>query len=196
MGICLAFLLVKNIYPYFASDYSLMTEKQEKILSSALRLFAERGYAATSTAKVAKAAGVSEGLIFRHFKNKEGLLAALLEQGSARIEKLSEQISAEENPRDRLRMVIDMPFTMEESEYPFWKLLYALKWQTDAYDSSGSDQFKEILIKAFADLHYKNPAAEAELVLITIEGLATAVLLRKPQELSAVQELLKQRYQL
>ena len=56
------------------SDYSLiiMTEKQEKIVQSALQLFAQEGYHATSTSKVAKHAGVSEGLIFRHFRNKDG----------------------------------------------------------------------------------------------------------------------------
>ena len=42
-----------------------MTEKQEQILKTALQLFAEKGYDGTSTAKVAKAAGVSEGLIFQ-----------------------------------------------------------------------------------------------------------------------------------
>jgi len=47
--------------------HSLMTEKQEKIIKSALELFALEGYAATSTRKAAERAGVSEGLIFRHF---------------------------------------------------------------------------------------------------------------------------------
>ena len=44
-----------------------MTEKQENILKAALQLFAKEGFYATSTSKVAKLAGVSEGLIFRHF---------------------------------------------------------------------------------------------------------------------------------
>ncbi len=61
-----------------------MTEKQEKILQSALELFAKEGFHATSTNKVAKHAGVSEGLIFRHFGNKEGLLQAILAEGRAR----------------------------------------------------------------------------------------------------------------
>jgi AcrR family transcriptional regulator len=51
-----------------------MTEKKELILQTALRLFSEQGYEATPTNRIAKEAGVSEGLIFRHFENKEGLL--------------------------------------------------------------------------------------------------------------------------
>ena len=45
-------------------------KKKEQILNAALELFANDGFTATSTSKVAKRAGVSEGLIFRHFGNK------------------------------------------------------------------------------------------------------------------------------
>ena len=41
-----------------------MTDKKEKILNAALELFANDGYNVTSTSKIAKTAGVSEGLIF------------------------------------------------------------------------------------------------------------------------------------
>lgn len=51
-----------------------MTMRKNMILESATRLFAERGYDATPVAEIARAAGVSEGAIFRHFKTKEDLL--------------------------------------------------------------------------------------------------------------------------
>ncbi|MDP4107839.1 MAG: helix-turn-helix domain-containing protein, partial [Bacillota bacterium] len=44
-----------------------MTEKQQKIVETAIQMFADKGYASTSTAEIAKAAGVAEGTIFRHF---------------------------------------------------------------------------------------------------------------------------------
>ena len=47
-----------------------MTDKQKHILESALTLFSENGYSAVSTSLIAKHANVSEGLIFRHFKDK------------------------------------------------------------------------------------------------------------------------------
>ncbi|MCH9685683.1 MAG: TetR/AcrR family transcriptional regulator; helix-turn-helix transcriptional regulator [Deltaproteobacteria bacterium] len=46
-------------------------------MTAALELFCEHGYAATSTAKIAKAAGVAEGLIFHQFGTKDGLLLAV-----------------------------------------------------------------------------------------------------------------------
>jgi AcrR family transcriptional regulator len=49
---------------------------RERILATAERLFAERGFDRTSTARIAEAAGVPHGLIFYHFKTKMDLLLA------------------------------------------------------------------------------------------------------------------------
>jgi AcrR family transcriptional regulator len=54
-------------------------ERREQILKTALRLFAERGFDATSTRQIAREAGIAEGLIFHYFPTKASLLAALLE---------------------------------------------------------------------------------------------------------------------
>lgn len=53
-----------------------MTEKQRRILEAAIRLFASKGYHATSTSEIAKEAGVAEGTIFRHYKTKKDILIA------------------------------------------------------------------------------------------------------------------------
>ncbi|REE70670.1 TetR family transcriptional regulator [Paenibacillus taihuensis] len=55
-----------------------MTEKQAKILASAIEVFAEKGYAASSTSEIAQRAGVAEGTIFRHYKTKKELLLSIV----------------------------------------------------------------------------------------------------------------------
>ena len=55
-----------------------LSEKQIKILEAAIEMFAEKGYAATSTSEIAKKAGVAEGTIFRHYKTKKDLLLAIV----------------------------------------------------------------------------------------------------------------------
>lgn len=55
-----------------------LTEKQKGILAAATELFAEKGYAATSTSEIAKKAGVAEGTIFRHYKSKKDLLLTIV----------------------------------------------------------------------------------------------------------------------
>lgn len=52
-------------------------QKRARVLDAARRLFTERGYVATTTADVARRAGVSQGIVFHHFGSKEGLLAAV-----------------------------------------------------------------------------------------------------------------------
>ncbi len=46
------------------------------ILNAAMRLFNARGYAATTTASIAREAGVTEKTMYRHFQNKEVLFEA------------------------------------------------------------------------------------------------------------------------
>jgi len=51
--------------------------KRERLLEAARSLFAERGYAATTTAQLAREAGVAEGTVFHHFASKRALLEAV-----------------------------------------------------------------------------------------------------------------------
>ncbi|MFP5213352.1 MAG: TetR family transcriptional regulator [Acidobacteriota bacterium] len=51
--------------------------RKQSILEAAAKLFAEKGFDATATAEVARAAGVAEGTIFRHFKTKEEILVQI-----------------------------------------------------------------------------------------------------------------------
>ena len=53
------------------------TDKKKAILTAALTLFTEQGYHATSTALIAKTAGVATGTLFHHFASKDALLAEL-----------------------------------------------------------------------------------------------------------------------
>ncbi|MCL6443464.1 MAG: TetR/AcrR family transcriptional regulator [Alicyclobacillus sp.] len=55
-----------------------MTDKQIKIIQAAVEMFAEKGYAATSTSEIAQRAGVAEGTIFRHYKTKKDLLISIV----------------------------------------------------------------------------------------------------------------------
>lgn len=58
--------------------------RREQILQTAVTLFSQRGFKGTTTKEIAKAAGVSEAIIFRHFANKEELYGAILDSKSCR----------------------------------------------------------------------------------------------------------------
>jgi AcrR family transcriptional regulator len=68
-------------------------DRRQDILRAAMELFAARGFRGTTTRDLATQAEVNEAIIFRHFKNKEELYNAILENKvcedrDARIEEL------------------------------------------------------------------------------------------------------------
>lgn len=52
--------------------------KQQQVLTASLALFAEQGFANTTTKQIAERAGVAEGTVYRRYKTKDELLAAVL----------------------------------------------------------------------------------------------------------------------
>ena len=56
------------------------SDRRAEIERAATRLFAERGYAATSVEDIAAAAGVSKPMVYRDFESKRDLCVALLER--------------------------------------------------------------------------------------------------------------------
>jgi AcrR family transcriptional regulator len=60
-------------------------ERREEILSVAMTLVAERGFDATPTLAIAKAAGISHAYLFRLFPSKEELNVALVARCNATI---------------------------------------------------------------------------------------------------------------
>lgn len=59
---------------------SLSSEaRKEQIIQSALSVFIEKGFSGTTTAELAKAAGISEVTLFRHFSSKQEIFHAGVE---------------------------------------------------------------------------------------------------------------------
>ena len=119
-----------------------MTKKQQNIFNTALELFATDGVDATSTSKIAKVAGVSEGLIFRHFTNKEGLLQAILTEGLNKAHEYFQLIQVEIDPKTRIRKALELPFNILPEEYNFWRLVYTLKWQRGSVQTEEMSDFR------------------------------------------------------
>lgn len=58
-------------------------ERRRAIVEAALPLFARKGFAGATTKAIARAAGVSEALVFQHFPSKAALYREILAQGCA-----------------------------------------------------------------------------------------------------------------
>jgi AcrR family transcriptional regulator len=72
----------------------------------ATRLFAERGYDATTTAGIAAAAGVSEPILYRHFRSKQELFISIITLVTLSIrEKWRELLSSVKDPAQAIAMI-------------------------------------------------------------------------------------------
>ena len=56
------------------------TARSRAILTTASRLFAEKGYTNATTSEIARAAGVAEGTLYHHFGSKDGIFLTLFDE--------------------------------------------------------------------------------------------------------------------
>jgi AcrR family transcriptional regulator len=86
--------------------------RRQALLREAARLFRQHGFAATSTRDIAAAAGMQSGSPFYHFDSKEGLLAAVMQEGMERALRRQQTAlgaSVDERtpgPREGLRVLV------------------------------------------------------------------------------------------
>jgi AcrR family transcriptional regulator len=83
-------------------------ETRQAILASCLGLFAKHGFASTSVDDIARAAGITKGAVYWHFKNKQELFQAILERIRQRWqEEVMKPLSAKWSPTLRLEALFD-----------------------------------------------------------------------------------------
>ncbi|MBA2872736.1 AcrR family transcriptional regulator [Anoxybacillus calidus] len=128
-----------------------LSDKQAKILEAAIEMFAEKGYAATSTSEIAKRAGVAEGTIFRHYKTKKDLLLAIV---TPTVTKVVAPFLAKEFVKEvfenQYKSYEDFIRALMKNRYEFVKKhlpLIRIFWQELAFHSDIKEQFQAVFIE-------------------------------------------------
>jgi AcrR family transcriptional regulator len=84
-------------------------DRRRQLLAQAKNLFAMLGYAHTTTEKIARAAGVSEPVLYRHFESKKELFIELLDEvRAATISRWQSEIAGLADPLAKLHAIADM----------------------------------------------------------------------------------------
>lgn len=113
-------------------------DKRTKLMRTARELFAQHGFYGTPTARIAKEAGVSNGILFHYFPTKEELIKAMYVDLKDRLFKYSvEQIYK--------------GATLKESIYTLW--LAAVEWNIE-----NPDDF--LFMQQFENSPYRNEQME------------------------------------
>ena len=153
--------------------------RRERLLNGALELFAERGYTGTSVKAIAERAGVSQGLLYVHFDNKQALLVALFEQGMQDVQTTLEfdSVSGSGSATEHLVSLLNKTFDLMQKNRDFWRLFYTLRFQATAVEAlgptlnTGLAAIREQLEKVCKDLKLPEPELEARLLFATIDGV-------------------------
>lgn len=178
-----------------------MTNK-EQILQTALALFAEQGYDRTPTQQIARAAGVSEGLIFRHYGSKDGLLKAIIEAGLGQIADSMAPYAEDMPPVEAIAEHIRRSFTLLRAHELFWRFVQRVRFQP-AVQEIAARQIQQVnqfivarLTAQFEKAGVSQPQQEALILFALIDGI-TIHYLDDPgaYPLESVQQLLIQKYQ-
>lgn len=93
------------------------TQRRAEIVAGLQSVMAERGYEAASVNEIARAAGLSSGLVHYHFATKLEILVALVEALASELEgKLESRLEGLEGGRARLEVALDLHLAQDDAD--------------------------------------------------------------------------------
>lgn len=115
-----------------------ITERYSAILQAAERLFGEKGYRGVSIDEIARAAGVSKGLVFYHFTSKRALVEHILKDAMTTVLTEWDAIArSEESGRAKLGMTVKACFDIFKSRPYLLRIAF--------FEAIFEDDMKDIL---------------------------------------------------
>lgn len=124
-------------------------DRRRQLLEASVACFSEFGYQGTTTAKLAKAAHVSEPVLYQHFASKQDLFVALLEEMAREVIRVwRKAIAPLRSPLDQLRVIMRLnPATADPRGRHLYRIIF-----------SAQAEFNEPTIQAALRTHYQQYA--------------------------------------
>jgi AcrR family transcriptional regulator len=156
----------------------LRSKSRERILNAAVRLFARRGFGGTTVRAIAEEAGVALGMLYAHFKSKEAVLFALMQDSvfdvNLTIDEAAQEPSAEGFAKRLLRAAI----AALDRHRDAWRLSYALRHQPEVLKVQAKQigayagQIQKRLAAELAGRGVPNAKVEAHVLFAMVDGIA------------------------
>lgn len=80
---------------------------RQKIQSAGMRLFVQKGFGSTNVQDIADAAGISIGLLYRHYKTKESLFNELVEFALNGLTQIIQTFEDADSPKKLMTQFVD-----------------------------------------------------------------------------------------
>ncbi|HKJ78009.1 MAG TPA: TetR/AcrR family transcriptional regulator [Prolixibacteraceae bacterium] len=104
-------------------------QKKKLIMETALELFAEQGFHATSVSQIAQKAGISKGLTYNYFESKDDILHEIIEEGFKSIYSNFDINHDGVLTDDEYIYFIRQSFRIISENRNFWKLYFTIMIQ-------------------------------------------------------------------
>jgi AcrR family transcriptional regulator len=141
-------------------------ERKRQLLAHAKNLFVTQGYQATTTEKIAQAAGVSEPVLYRHFANKKALFLEVLEEiRAATLQRWNAETCRLTDPLAKLHAIADMYLGSTREHAVEYRIMHRTLIESD------DEEIVALLRSFYLD-------SEALLAQIIAEGQQTGVFRR------------------
>lgn len=155
------------------------TSSRDRLLDTALVLFASRGYTATSTAELQKTCGMSpgSGALYRHFRSKNDVLRAALRRGLDRMRTSRTWLQAT-TPADRLEALTEVATAAQQTIAENADLVRLMLHEPDA----APDLVEELWVRNLAFAHaimgqaLRASAQEAGTEIVDPEAISAVLL--------------------
>lgn len=103
---------------------------RKQLLAAAVQVIGEKGYSAATVDQIVRAAGVSKGVAYYHFKSKAALAESILEEGVGQIVEGCERVCAEAPAADKALMgMIELFASSAFDNKAFGRFLMAELWR-------------------------------------------------------------------
>ncbi len=109
-----------------------MNKTKRKIFETSMKLFAQKGYDATSVEEITATVGVAKGTLYYHFSSKEEIFAFLVEEG---VKLLKNSISIKTNKLtnslDKIRAIVLIQIKILFKYDSFMTIILSQIWGDD-----------------------------------------------------------------
>jgi len=106
-----------------------MNKTKRRIFECSMKLFAEKGYDATSVEEITAVSGIAKGTLYYHFEKKEDILNVLLEEGMNLLKNSIEIKTKEcETYLDKIKAVILVQIKVIVKYENFINLIFSQMW--------------------------------------------------------------------
>jgi AcrR family transcriptional regulator len=107
----------------------IQANSAERILTTALDLFAKKGYDATAVREICEAAGITKPTLYHFFGSKDGVFQALVRSGFLQYRAIVDAaMSSPGSFEERVKLLARSVFESASTKPLFWRFIHTVIW--------------------------------------------------------------------